>query len=175
MAWCRPGAKPLSEPMIVSLPMYICVTRPQWVNVKFSSWELMTWLQHISGCLQTQRWLNIGICMYRDQHLPDSKVRGATMGPTWVLSAPDGPHVGPMNLAIRAVFQLCLSKVPAIIERRCYICKVFSHWLRPCSAIDRKWALVLYIKLPDIMILTCRSTFHEEGCSQNIFGIYSPI
>ena len=23
------------------------------------------------------------------------------MGPTWVLSAPDGPHVGPMNLVIR--------------------------------------------------------------------------
>ena len=23
------------------------------------------------------------------------------MGPTWVLSAPSGPHVGPMNLAIR--------------------------------------------------------------------------
>ena len=30
-----------------------------------------------------------------------SKVHGANMGPTWVLSAPDGPHVGPMNLAIR--------------------------------------------------------------------------
>ena len=25
------------------------------------------------------------------------------MGPTWVLSAPDGPHVGPMNLAIWGV------------------------------------------------------------------------
>ena len=25
------------------------------------------------------------------------------MGPTWVLSAPDGPHVGPMNLAIREI------------------------------------------------------------------------
>ena len=25
-------------------------------------------------------------------------------GPTWVLSAPDGPHVGPMNLAIRELF-----------------------------------------------------------------------
>ena len=25
------------------------------------------------------------------------------MGPTWVLSAPDGPHVGPMNLSIRVV------------------------------------------------------------------------
>ena len=31
---------------------------------------------------------------------PDSKVHGANMGPTWVLSAPDGPHVGPMNFAI---------------------------------------------------------------------------
>ena len=37
------------------------------------------------------------------QHDPDSKVHGANMGPTWVLSAPDGPHVGPMNLAIRGI------------------------------------------------------------------------
>ena len=34
---------------------------------------------------------------------PDSTVHGANMGPTWVLSAPDGPHVGPMNFAIRVV------------------------------------------------------------------------
>ena len=33
---------------------------------------------------------------------PDSKVHGVNMGLSWVLSAPDGPHVGPMNLAIRA-------------------------------------------------------------------------
>ena len=32
MAWRRPGAKPLSEPMMVCLPTHICVTRPQWVN-----------------------------------------------------------------------------------------------------------------------------------------------
>ena len=31
MAWRRSGAKPLSEPMMVSLPTHICVTRPQWV------------------------------------------------------------------------------------------------------------------------------------------------
>ena len=36
-------------------------------------------------------------------YCPDSKVHGVNMGPTWVLSAPDGPHVGPMNLAIRVV------------------------------------------------------------------------
>ena len=32
MAWRRPGDKPLSEPMMVSLLMHICITRPQWVN-----------------------------------------------------------------------------------------------------------------------------------------------
>ena len=34
-------------------------------------------------------------------NFPDSKVHGANMGPTWVLSSPGGPHVGPMNIAIR--------------------------------------------------------------------------
>ena len=34
---------------------------------------------------------------------PDSKVHGANMGPTCVLSAPDEPHVGPMNHAIRGI------------------------------------------------------------------------
>ena len=32
MAWHRPGDKPLSEPMIIILLTYICVTRPQWVK-----------------------------------------------------------------------------------------------------------------------------------------------
>ena len=32
MDWRRPGDKPLSEPMMVSLLMHICVTRPQWVK-----------------------------------------------------------------------------------------------------------------------------------------------
>ena len=41
---------------------------------------------------------------------PDSKVHGANMGHTWVLSAPDGPHVGPMNLAIRVFFDLTWMK-----------------------------------------------------------------
>ena len=40
--------------------------------------------------------------------VPDSQVHGANMAPVWVLSAPDGPHVGPMNLAIRGGFPKCL-------------------------------------------------------------------
>ena len=33
MALRRPGDKPLSEPMMVSLPTHICVARPQWVKL----------------------------------------------------------------------------------------------------------------------------------------------
>ena len=38
---------------------------------------------------------------------PDSKVHGANMGLTWVLSAPDGHHVGPINLACRVSKARC--------------------------------------------------------------------
>ena len=36
-------------------------------------------------------------------YIPESKSHGANMGPTWVLSAPDGPHVGPMNIGIKVM------------------------------------------------------------------------
>ena len=36
--------------------------------------------------------------------LPDNKVHGANMGPIWGRQDPVGPHVGPMNFAISAVF-----------------------------------------------------------------------
>ena len=35
--------------------------------------------------------------------VPDSKVHGAYMGPTWGRQDPGGPHVGPMNFSIRDV------------------------------------------------------------------------
>ena len=75
MAWRRPGDKPLSEAMMVSLLTHICVTRPQWVN-------------------------------------------------------PPSP-----------VFYLWPRKVQTNETRR-YIRNAFSLWLRPCSGIDKKRALV---------------------------------
>ena len=42
MAWRRPGDKPLSEPMMISLPTHICVTRSQWVNILRSSEAFLT-------------------------------------------------------------------------------------------------------------------------------------
>ena len=42
------------------------------------------------------------------QSNPESKVNGANMGPTWLLSAPDGPHVGSI-------------REPAAIQRECVL------------------------------------------------------
>ena len=61
MAWCRPGDKPLSEPMMVNLPTHICVTRPQWVKdienrkcqdyvyIKWEYWSTMQKIKHYLG------------------------------------------------------------------------------------------------------------------------------
>ena len=47
------------------------------------------------------------ICQKLHRHAldkyPYSKVNGANMGPIWVMSALDWPHVGPVNLATRVV------------------------------------------------------------------------
>ena len=50
--------------------------------------------------LNKTSWLS-SLLTHFHTYYPDSKVHGANMGSTWVLSAPDGPYVGPMNLAIR--------------------------------------------------------------------------
>ena len=44
------------------------------------------------------------ICLlFSANKIPDNKVHGANMGPTWGRQDPGGTHVGPMNLAIRDV------------------------------------------------------------------------
>ena len=47
MAWRRPGDKPLSEPMMVSLLMHICATRPQWV--KGTDYTIQLFQKHYNG------------------------------------------------------------------------------------------------------------------------------
>ena len=53
MAWRRSGDKPLSEPMMVSLPTHICVTRPQWVKKIRSFCRIQKW--RILGSAETQK------------------------------------------------------------------------------------------------------------------------
>ena len=51
MAWRRPGDKPLFEPMLVSLPTHICVTRPQWVNILKPEQNGLCFADNIFKCI----------------------------------------------------------------------------------------------------------------------------
>ena len=57
MAWCRPGEKPLSEPMMVSLLTHICVIWPQRVKTTTTfprDKKLTFWCRdHMAAILQT--------------------------------------------------------------------------------------------------------------------------
>ena len=80
-----------------------------------------------NGCRET--WTSLFIS-------PDSKVHGANMGPTWVLSAPDGTHVGPMNLVIRELISpawLLLGQCVWAIKKIRFtepLCSETPHFLR---------------------------------------------
>ena len=56
MAWRRPGDKPLSEPMMVSLPTHICVARPQWV---LTHWDR----DNLAAIMQTYSFLYQNFCI----------------------------------------------------------------------------------------------------------------
>ena len=80
---------------------------------------MATSLTRADRCSIISRYTNVQI-LYKPWNMckmllyivPHSKVHGVNMGPTWILSAPDGPHVDPMNLAIRGSL-VVVSPVPS--------------------------------------------------------------
>ena len=82
---------------------------------------------------------------------PDSKVHMAHMGPTWVVSAPGGPHVGTMNLAIRVALHAETYLTTASFEKlavvtlaatKRYICVWIQMKLLVCMYY---WCVCMYI------------------------------
>ena len=120
--------KPLVNPAIAIMEL-LCIYPPyKWIHKLLSylfrgmmfihmylafKWEHKHWVKSLwpSDAIQHQIAKTLGSTLIRhdptlsvvsiSNQCPDSKVHGANMGPTWVLSAPGGPHVGPINLAIR--------------------------------------------------------------------------
>ena len=69
------------------------------------------------------------------QMYPDINVYGANMGPTWVLSAPDGPHIGPMNLAMR--WSLYWNK-SLVVVLKAYTWDVGLYAALPVSSVHKE-------------------------------------
>ena len=75
-----------------------------WVNIVVADGLVPVWRQDLCNHDDVSQWEQLYLQRYTIHTIyanPDSKVHRANVGPTWVLSAPDGPHVGPMKLAIR--------------------------------------------------------------------------
>ena len=111
----------------------VCLT----VNVTYF---ILTTIKHIfppasNGSKNRTFYLKIDhyrIPLYDFIRYPDSKVNGANMGPTWVLSAPYGPHVGPMNLAIADMFDIWYLTLH-IIKRQKKANKTTMWWFNDCN------------------------------------------
>ena len=63
MAWRRPGAKPLSEPIMVKVLTHICVIPAQWVKMRFhammtsSNGNIFRVTGHLCGEFTGHRWI----------------------------------------------------------------------------------------------------------------------
>ena len=80
-----------------------------FLNITFTSPNVFSLQQHRSlGGIRIVCHLLHNQSERKKTHIPDSKVHGANMGPIWVLPAPVGSHIGPMNLAIRDSYPIVL-------------------------------------------------------------------
>ena len=81
--------------------------------LKMWEWQIFKTLPEGMWCYLT--------CVLTEKHIPDNKVNGVNMGPTWVLSAPDGPHAGPMNFTIRDITKKAILMWMQDITQKCNV------------------------------------------------------
>ena len=102
------------------------------------------------------------------QNYPDSKVNGANMWPTWILSAPDGPHIGYMNLAIRV--HGCVSKLTSETYQAKFwnAMKINSFYLRQygCHIADDIFRCI-FMNKKFCMLITISLNFVANGAIDN--------
>ena len=122
MACCLLGDKPLPKPMLAywqldswkeflgkskqnsfiffqenALEYFVCQIVDHLLMLLQNPWKRKSiWKSSQQNRFHTV--LNVQNACYIFFRFPDNKVHGANMGPTWVLSALDGPHVGAMTL-----------------------------------------------------------------------------
>ena len=117
--------------------------------------------------------MNDGIAVNNDD-IPDSKVHGVNMGPTWVLSAPD---VGPMYLAVRGWLLLCATSVAATANRviaevrlvlRPCLCDALKHDYLRCHIFLRPNNQICVKKNPQIFALM-RTLLSIHVQSNNVY------
>ena len=110
MAWRRPGDKPLSEPMVVSLLMHICITRPQWVTGAHPLFQEPHLGELVWAHLGSQRWWPAVVI-----HGSQAGVKPASRSRSWVFWY--GDH---------KISQVCKSSLNSLRFSDSYVCWRFG-------------------------------------------------
>ena len=92
---------------------------------------------------------------------PDSKVHGANMGPTWVLSAPDGPHLAPWTPAQANISHYCWAQAMATSVSTYYY--INSYWFIIPNQTHRAHMLI------QLTLMDRISTFYQ--CRHTMIGL----
>ena len=166
MAWRRPGDKPSSEPMMVSLLTHICVTWPQWVNIT---------IVEIRICLSNyipwfnREWLLIHALILMPIQLISINKKGPLM--IWSKMVDMISWFKMVDMISRFKMVDMISQILTVIERKSlilhgqYYTSIVSSGL-PCLVIDRSHmehsGCYLYhhhISHPSTSPLSCRPAF----------------
>ena len=106
-----------------------------------------------------------------------TKIHGANMGPTWVLSVPDGPHVGPMNLCGHGV--LPWYRKHYWIKWQCFTYFLTSVW-RHIWKLHLNWCRLLIGKFlwyssASICVVTTLCDEFEKDNSRITATLHGPM
>ena len=108
---------------------------------------------------------------------PDNKVHGANMGSTWVLSAPDGPHVGPMDLAIKQSWGRFNSfrtlnlkyKGASYYNWKRFFPLWWSSWQQPCALIRISIPATVWVNHA-LIVMLIGTTWGPSGADSSQVG-----
>ena len=140
MAWCQPGDKPLSEPMMVRLPTHICVTQPQWVNESLIHYSTL-WYCHL--------WFS-----FLNLEIPDTDQKENSFIFNWLPLAISFCHLQKYPGA-ETVWRSTLIKVgiPIVEIRLSYGCLISKMELPIQIMILTHWGRVIHICIGNLTII----------------------
>ena len=98
---CRPQMSPMWAPWTLLSKLSSNLWRLTMTGP--NRWQEITWSNYVP--VDRHIYASPELKSLSKYRFPDSKVHGANMGTIWVLSAPDEPYVGPVNLAIKVIIQ----------------------------------------------------------------------
>ena len=149
MAWQRPGDKPLSEPMMVSLPTHIGVARPQWVKHLYFSVLLVVHVVTVNGTLFRHH-LTSNVCLWKHWlHLMQFPY-ASSLRSIYACHAVKQPHQADISVGISDFSTIAISEKGnadrVLIYHDVYIWKngVTMHSFFQCSGDSSKATYKLY-------------------------------